>query len=282
MEEEDRRIDMKTLYVTDLDGTLLTSAEKISAYSRERLNRLIGEGMPFTFATARSASSAYRAVEGLDLRMPAILYNGGLIYNYATGETLRCVVFQDDQKAYVLSVLREYGIASIVFAATEGRERLVWDKNHETDGVRRYLWRRRGDGRLLPATTEEDLLGGYVFYFKCIGPREQLENAWNVLKYDRRFICIFHQETYQNDFWMEISPREATKANGVKFLRGYLGSERVVCFGDTSNDSDMFDVCEEKYAVMNADLWLKEKATGVIGYCEEDGVTKWLESNFRP
>ena len=28
---------------------------------------------------------------------------------------------------------------------------------------------------------------------------------------------------------------------------------------------------------MNADDWLKQKATGVIGYCEEDGVAKWLE-----
>ena len=56
----------------------------------------------------------------------------------------------------------------------------------------------------------------------------------------------------------------------------------ALCFGDTSNDSDMFDVCDEKYAVMNADSWLKEKATGVIGYCEEDGVAKWLENHYRP
>ena len=40
----------------------------------------------------------------------------------------------------------------------------------------------------------------------------------------------------------------------------------------------MFDVCEEKYAVMNADDWLKAKATGVVGYCEEDGVAKFLET----
>ena len=42
----------------------------------------------------------------------------------------------------------------------------------------------------------------------------------------------------------------------------------------------MFDVCDEKYAVMNADSWLMEKATGVIGYCEEDGVAKWLEEHY--
>lgn len=113
-------------------------------------------------------------------------------------------------------------------------------------------------------------------------PGEQIGEAWNALKYDPRFVCIYHQEMYQNDFWMEISTRGANKAKGVLFLKDYLNCDKVVCFGDTSNDSDMFDVCDEKYAVMSADEWLKEKATGVVGYCEEDGVAKWLETNFKP
>ena len=272
---------MKTLFVTDLDGTLLTREERVPAYSIERLNRLLSRGMLLTYATARSARSARRAVEGLNISAPAILYNGGLIYDFHTEQTLRCHFFADDWKDYVLSVLLERGIVPVVYSAVPGRERVVWLTRNESEGVRRYLSRRQGDDRLVPVSSEHELLDGTVFYFKCIGPREQLESAWNVLKYDSRFICIFHQETYQNDFWMEISPREATKANGVRFLKDYLAAERTVCFGDTSNDSDMFDVCDEKYAVMNADAWLKEKATGVIGYCEEDGVAKWLEENYR-
>ncbi len=273
---------MKTLYVTDLDGTLLTKEERVSLYSREKLNALIDEGMSFTFATARSALSAKRSVEGLKIRTPVVLYNGGLIYDYTTGETLRSVLFTEEEKRYVFSVLKEFGIPPFVFGARcAGRERIAYEMGKENPGIGRYLYRRRGDARIDPVSTEEELLGGYIFYFKCICPREQLEKAWDILKYDPRFICIFHPEVYQNDFWMEISPREATKANGVRFLKEHLGSDRVVCFGDTSNDSDMFDVCDEKYAVMNADSWLKEKATGVIGYSEEDGVAKWLEANFR-
>lgn len=272
---------MKTLFVTDLDGTLLTHEEKTSRYSREHLNRLIDAGMLFTYATARSARSAFRALEGLNIRIPAILYNGGLIYDFNTEETLCYHVFDDERKGYVLDVLLRHGIVPVVFSAYPGREQVRWLKGREGDGIRRYLFRRRDDDRLVPADSERELIDGTVLYFKCIGPRELLEGAWNILKYDSRFICIFHQETYQNDFWMEISPREATKANGVKFLRDHLGCDRTVCFGDTSNDSDMFDVCDEKYAVMNADAWLKEKATGVIGYCEEDGVAKFLEGYFR-
>ena len=270
---------MKTLFVTDLDGTLLTRNETVSAYSIRHLNALIERGMPFTFATARSVGSALRALEGLRIELPAVFYNGGLIYDVKKGETLRAVLFGEEQKRYVLSVLTEHGIDPVVFGADSARERLIWHTGRENPGIKRYLFRRRDDERLTPAATDEGLLAGYTFYFKCIGPRDQLESAWNILKMDDRFICIFHQETYQNDFWMEISPRGATKANAVRFLKERLGYERLVCFGDSANDSDMFDVCDEKYAVMNADDWLKEKATGVIGYCEEDGVAKWLDEN---
>lgn len=270
---------MNTLFVSDLDGTLLTKEERVSEYSREHLNALLAKGIRFTYATARSVGSAARALQGLNTSLPAVYYNGGLIYDRVTRETLRYNCFEEQLKSYVLSVLKEYGIMPFVYGATEQREFVAWRSGCESFGMKRYLVRRKGDDRLLAASSDEELLGGYVFYFKCIGPKEQIERAWNFLKYDQRIICIFHQEMYQNDFWMEISPREATKAKAVAYLKTLLGCEKLVCFGDTSNDSDMFDVCDEKYAVMNADDWLKEKATGVIGYCEEDGVAKWLDAN---
>ena len=273
---------MKTLFVSDLDGTLLTKEERISDYSRERLNRMIERGLLFSYATARSYASAKKAVMGLNLKIPVALYNGGLIFHPKTGETLDAVLFSEDDKSYVYTVLREYKIQPFVFGVTadRSRERVSWLKGGETFGMQRYLSRRTQDERIEGVYSEKELLSGAVFNFKCIGPREMIESAWNDLKLDTRFICIYHQETYQSDFWMEISPREATKANGVKKIKSILGCEKVVCFGDTSNDSDMFDVCDEKYAVMNADEWLKRKSTGVIGYCEEDGVAKWLEENF--
>lgn len=267
---------MKTLFVTDLDGTLLTKEQRVSSYSCEHLNRLIASGLRFTFATARSAESAKRATAGLDLGIPVVLYNGGLLYDFHSEKTLRAILLSEEEKRYILDVLKSFGIHPFVYAAQEGREKVKWVAESETEGIRRYLFRRQGESRLDPVHSDEELLRDYVFYFHCIGARELLEQAWNILKYDPRFICIFHQEMYQNDFWMEISPKAATKANSVAFLREYLQCDKVVCFGDTANDSDMFDVCEEKYAVMNADQWLKEKATGVIGYCEEDGVCKWL------
>ena len=49
---------MKTLYVSDLDKTLMRSDKTLSPYTVSTLNRLIRDGVLFTYATARSIQSA--------------------------------------------------------------------------------------------------------------------------------------------------------------------------------------------------------------------------------
>ena len=46
-------IGMNTLYLSDLDGTLLRSDETISYHLREVIERLTDIGMIFSYATAR-------------------------------------------------------------------------------------------------------------------------------------------------------------------------------------------------------------------------------------
>ena len=128
---------MKTLYASDLDGTLLTKEERVSPYSCEKLNRMIENGLLFTFATARSVSSARNAVRGLDVTAPVILYNGGLVYDFNAKRDLHSVLFADDVKEYVLSLLRQYGIMPFVFAASDDRERVLWKSGEESPGMAR-------------------------------------------------------------------------------------------------------------------------------------------------
>lgn len=69
----------RTLYVTDLDGTLLNRKDRINPESIEIINRLVGDGMLFTYATARSLVSASAVTRGLTTDIPVIIYNGAFI-----------------------------------------------------------------------------------------------------------------------------------------------------------------------------------------------------------
>ncbi|NLO49116.1 MAG: HAD hydrolase family protein [Clostridiales bacterium] len=80
---------MKTLYVSDLDGTLLNSAGKLSDYSVNTINTLLDEGILFTVATARSITIALSAVGNLNLTLPIIVYNGGFIIDPKDGRIIR-------------------------------------------------------------------------------------------------------------------------------------------------------------------------------------------------
>ena len=70
---------MKTLYVSDLDGTLLRKDETLSSFTIRTINALVEQGMLFSFATARSLVTASRVTKGLSTQIPVILYNGAFI-----------------------------------------------------------------------------------------------------------------------------------------------------------------------------------------------------------
>ena len=60
----------KTLFVSELDGTLLNEKADISDKAADILNDLIENGLNFTFATARTAASALKITEKLNLKLP--------------------------------------------------------------------------------------------------------------------------------------------------------------------------------------------------------------------
>ena len=76
----------KTLYISDLDGTLLTPQKELSPRTVEIINRLLDQGMLFSVATARSAATAVELLSPLRLSAPGVLLNGALIYDFAKKE----------------------------------------------------------------------------------------------------------------------------------------------------------------------------------------------------
>lgn len=55
---------MKTLYVSDLDGTLLRNNERTSDFTNTVINDLTERGMIFSYANARSLITAKKATVG--------------------------------------------------------------------------------------------------------------------------------------------------------------------------------------------------------------------------
>jgi Cof subfamily protein (haloacid dehalogenase superfamily) len=268
---------MKTLYVTDLDGTLLNKQSTINQKSITIINDLVEKGMLFTYATARSLVSSSVVTKGLLTMIPVIAYNGAYIINPATNEILSSTGFSKEESDNVISVLKKCNVSPFVYSYIDNVESVSWVTGKENDGMKRYLSLKKGDKRLRPLSSDLELYHGNMFYYTCIGEKEELLPVYRAFEDDDRYRCTIQQELYRPEYWCEIMPKNATKAEAIIKLKKIMGCDKVIAFGDAINDIPMFEFSDECYAVANAVPELKKIATGIIGSNEEDGVAQWLK-----
>lgn len=268
---------MKTLYVSDLDGTLLTRDASISQYTKQTLNDLIEKGMSFTYATARSSTSSKGVTQGLNVKLPIIVYNGTFILDSATGQALTSNYFEQDVQE-LLDDLIAHNIYPIVYSHMDGLEKFTYIPEMASRGVKSHIANRKGDRRTNPVETIDQLYEGDIFCVNCIDDPEKLEPMYE--KYKDIFHCAYYVDIYSGEQWFELMPKAVSKANAVQWLKAHLGCDKVVVFGDQKNDINMFEIADECYAVSNAVEELKKLATGIIGENNEDGVAKWLLEHF--
>ena len=269
---------MKVLYVSDLDGTLLTGKVRTTEYTNKVINDLTGQGMLFSYATARSYVTAAAITEGLCARIPIITYNGAMILENGTYRVLMKNGFSGEEKQEILTGLLEAAVWPIVYAHQGERETFSYVLERCSPAQAAFLALRRGDIRETPVKTAEELGRGDVFYFTCIGERETLEPLY--LRFKDQYHCIFQKDIYSGHQWLEIMAKTVSKAHAVLQLKARLGADYVVAFGDGKNDVEMFEIADECYAVENAVPELKAIATGVIGDNDSDSVAKWLQQRF--
>lgn len=271
-------LSLKTLYVSDLDGTLLRSNETVSEYTSNVINSLTYRGMLFSYATARSLITAKKVTKGINAKIPLIVYNGAFVVDNVTEEILLANYF-DNTVYEVLEELFASRIYPIVYAYIDGKERFSFVPELCTAGMKKFIESRKGDIRTNAVKKANELLNGDIFYITCIDEPKKLKPIYD--KYSDRFHCVYQKDIYTDEQWLEIMPLSASKSNAVKQLKELLRCERTVVFGDGKNDIDMFEAADESYAVLNAHQELKKYATGIISSNDDDGVAKWLDTNFQ-
>ena len=264
---------MRTLYVTDLDGTLLRSNERTSDFTNRTINELSRKGMLFSYATARSYSTSAKVTKGLDAKIPLIVYNGALVIDNVSGEILLSNFFESDVTS-ILDDLLAHGVYPIVYSFIGGVEKFSYLPHLSSKGVMDFVATRRGDRRDHPVSAVEELYEGEIFYFACIDEEEKLRPLYE--KYRDALHAVYQRDIYSGEQWLELMPKAASKANAIRQLKQHLHCDRLVVFGDGKNDVDMFELADECYAVSNAHDDLKAIATAVIGPNNDDSVAKWL------
>lgn len=267
---------MKTLYLSDLDGTLLRKDETVSRFTADTINSLTRKGINFSFATARSLVTTLKVTSNIKTSLPVIVYNGAFIMDSLSGRILYSAYF-DNGTGELFEDIRRRGVYPVVYSFQNGTEKLSFVKGKSSQGQRLYLDSRKGDKRISPADTFEDLLKGDKFYITCIDNEEKLLPLYE--KYKSRYKCLYQKDYYSDYYWLEIMPKDVSKANAAIKLKEILSCDKLVVFGDEINDIELFKIADKAVAVKNAVKELVPYATDFTDSNDNDGVAKWLRKN---
>ncbi|MBZ0268743.1 HAD family hydrolase [bacterium] len=274
--------DARTLYVSDLDGTLLRNDAVLSPFTRDTLADLLAAGLPFTVASARSVVSMRPMLRGLPLRLPVVEINGAFLSDLETGRHESIASLAPDVAGELLAMIREAGCEPFL-TTFDGREDRLYYREIRNAGMQWFLddRKRAGDHRLRPIDDPVRALDDEIVCITTIADYEVLEElaAGYAARFgDRVQIHLFDSRYCKGWHWLTVHDVHATKDRAIRTLMesNGLAEHDLVVFGDEMNDVGMFRDADRAIAVANAVDGLKPYATHVIGSNEEDAVVTYL------
>ena len=271
----------KTLYISDLDGTLLNRSAELSVYTITTLNSLIAGGVQFSVATARTAATTVHLLESVAIGVPIILMNGVLIYDLLSRRYVKKELLDKPETEKLISAMKKTGQAGFMYALS-GDELITYYERLENGVMKSFV-----EERMRKYNKKFTQIGDFacaetdIIYFCFLDVKEKIHRLYDEVAGIPGIRIEKYQDIYSKDSWyLEAFSDTASKYNSVQFLRREYGFDKIIGFGDNLNDLPMFDACDECYAVANAKQELKDKATAVIGFNYDDGVAKWMEKNI--
>lgn len=252
---------------TDLDGTLLTSEKRITAHTKRIIIDAQNRGLTVILASGRPLYSILPFAKDLELDKHhgfIIAYNGGLIYDCASGETIcdytipACMI-PALRAAVPCETFRLHGY--------KGNSIVV---QGEPDEWSNYIAR----ANKMPLLKADDFVEAIVEpQHKCLvtgAPRR----LWHLEKKINRLFESSLSAYRSESFLLEVVPKGIDKAESLRKLLTMLNgkTEELLCCGDGYNDINMMQLGGLSCATRNAKRPVKQIADFITESNDCDGV----------
>lgn len=299
----------KTLYISDLDGTLLGADSRLSAASVALLNHAVAEGVLFSVATARTPATVSLLLKDVDIRIPMVVMTGASLWDKNSGLYSEVQYFHPDQVRKIIGVYsRPEGGGGFLYTLADrpapgcsslsapaspyaGRLSQVMEIYHigPLNKAEREFMEERVDNPFkvffVPSDGRSEIpphIGNAVLFFGMKSEnvaREIRAGLHKIPGINPMFYYDWH--AVDNIASVEAFPEGATKAQAIQRLKRLVGADRVVVFGDNMNDLSMMAAADWSVAVSNALPEVKRAADEVIGPNTADAVPRYILEDFR-
>lgn len=271
-----------TIFVSDLDGTLLQPDAKLSAETIALLNKSISDGKLFTIATARTPATVSPILQDVNMQLPAIVMTGGAIWDKRDNSYSDLKFIERTATEQFIELLHRKNFPIFLFTLVDNLINIYHIGNRFNNIEREFIEERLDspykrfhvnmDG---VETLPDDLDRTILFY--GMQPTEESEAVYKEAVEIKNLRPQFYHDIYGPTIGiMEGFSPEATKAEAIKRMKKRLGAKRVVAFGDNINDLPMFKVADVAIAVENALPEVKAAADLVIGPNTDNSVARFI------
>lgn len=276
---------MKTLYITDMDGTLLDNRGNVSKRSAEIISELTDSGATISVATARTPATVENILAGTRTANDLVLMTGATLWSRPEGCFEGMHLLPQADVELMLGIFRQYGMHPFCYVMRDKAHLDVYHSaNKLTQAEEAFVYLRR-NLRLKTFHLSEPCpieSSHRVVLFFGMGSKENIVKVAEHLRQLSDCYISYYKDTYIPDLWfLEIFAPGVSKAAGVAQLKKYLGADRVVAFGDNLNDIPMLQMADMAVAVENALPEVKAIAHKVIGPNTDDSVARFIAEDFR-
>lgn len=269
------------LLVSDLDGTLLTSARTVSESTAEIINRFIAAGGRFSVATARMAYGCDRLLAGLDLNLPGVVMNGAALYDFASGSYVEVRPIRGDAVERAAAAIAAAGAGAFVYGVRDGRLAVGYAREDD------LAWTQYNSARAqeaLPAFVRLDYDNwdrlGEVVYLAVVGDVPAMTATLAALDGVAGLAAHPYRNIYTGLDCLEYSSPEAGKEAAVLRLKNLVGAEKLAVFGDNTNDLGMMRLADVSLAPSTSVPEALAAADEIIASNDEDGVGRAVEAHW--
>lgn len=257
----------KIVIMSDMDGTLLNSEKKITEKDRHAIEKFVSSGGKFTVSTGRTVEAFEQYRKILDLRIPVVLYNGGIIYDYQAQKILYAEYLPDGSReitAELADAMQSSGGEVLKIDKTYVFRNNYYQQYHTNlcgiSPVYADLPEISGDGwlKVLFAMSPDD-----------IPVMEKIISGKNYNNVD--FVK-------SSDIFIEMLPHNISKGSAIAEYRKLNGMNECtfVAIGDFDNDIEMIQTADIGVCPANAEDSVKNNADIILANTNDTGAVAEL------
>jgi Cof subfamily protein (haloacid dehalogenase superfamily) len=258
------------LVAVDLDDTLLDHSLSVSPRTCEAIRLAEEQGVAVTIATGRMFSSALPYARQLNMKVPLITYNGGMVRYPQSGAMIFHQTIDGKIAGQILELFRgknwylQSYVNDLLYVAKRGEKARQYEALAGVEAVPlgEAFYQMRDEPTKMLAMAEPDEL--------------QVIQETIHERFPGAVFTATSKPTY-----LELTHPDVNKGHALAILAAHLGiqQEEVMAIGDSNNDYPMIRYAGFGVAMGNASARVKGIAQAVTTANDAHGVAEALEKH---